>query len=574
MTKKFDKSSRNYTIEDLEALLDKLPYQVWLKDKDGKHIYINKLGAENIGLSKEDIIGKSDYEIRDYNMAKKCAETDKELIDNNHDIYKEEHSNINGQDIWYKVHKFILNRNTTKEDIICGIAEEVSLDRNLQLKLESNLLKYLDKSRNEDDSKKYLHSILASLKKVLNCKNIDIFIYNENEKSFKLYISENKEESNFKENLDLYINQKIEDKLYSNDIDYNSYSEIYDKIIQLQQNNVKDNFKIKRIKLADKLFGLICISYNKDIEINSKDDSFLDEILSKIGIIIKQIENKGEIASISKKKDELESIVQLESIKTEFFANVSHEFRTPVNIILSIVQLLNLHIKDININIDSQKYTEYLNILKQNSYRLLRLVNNIIDTANINNNVCNLKLGNYNIIRIVENITMSTVKYANEKKRNIIFDTDQEEVMLACDPEKIERIVLNLISNAIKFSDYNTDIEIKINTRLDLNRVFISIKNYGKTIEKDDRERIFGTFTQTDDLLIRKSEGSGIGLFLVRKFVEMHGGKIYVDDIEDCAQLTFYLPIETIDEEYVYDEIIDVDDLGEKCNIEFSDIYA
>ena len=169
---------------------------------------------------------------------------------------------------------------------------------------------------------------------------------------------------------------------------------------------------------------------------------------------------------------------------------------------------------------------------------------------------------------------MSTVKYANEKKRNIIFDTDQEEVILACDPEKIERIVLNLISNAIKFSDYNTDIEIKINTRLDLNRVFVSIKNYGKTIEKDDRERIFGTFTQTDDLLIRKSEGSGIGLFLVRKFVEMHRGKIYVDDIEDCAQLTFYLPIETIDEEYVYDEIIDVDDLVEKCNIEFSDIYA
>ena len=70
MTKKFDKSPRNYTIEDLEALLDKLPYQVWLKDKEGKHIYINKLGAENIGLSKEDIIGKSDYEIRDYNMAK------------------------------------------------------------------------------------------------------------------------------------------------------------------------------------------------------------------------------------------------------------------------------------------------------------------------------------------------------------------------------------------------------------------------------------------------------------------------------------------------------------------------
>ena len=154
MDNKFDKSCRNYTIEDLEDILDKLPYQVWLKDKDGKHIYINKLGADKIGLSKMDIIGKSDYEIRDYDIAKKCAETDKSLIDNNHDIYNEEHSKIDGRDIWYKVHKFILNREETKQNIICGIAEEVSLERSIELKLENNLLEYLDKSKDEEDSKK------------------------------------------------------------------------------------------------------------------------------------------------------------------------------------------------------------------------------------------------------------------------------------------------------------------------------------------------------------------------------------------------------------------------------------
>ena len=89
-----------------------------------------------------------------------------------------------------------------------------------------------------------------------------------------------------------------------------------------------------------------------------------------------------------------------------------------------------------------------------------------------------------NFVSIIENVTMSTVRYANEKKRNIVFDTDQEEVILSCDPDKIERIVLNLISNAIKFSHCDTDIEIKINTSLDSNRVFISVKNYGETIEQ------------------------------------------------------------------------------------------
>lgn len=574
MNNKLDKSVRNYTIEDLEGILDKLPYYVWLKDKEGKLIYINKSGAENIGLAKEDIIGRSDYELLDYNMAKKCDETDTSLMENNNDIYNEEYINIDGQDKVYKVHKYILNRDTTKENILCGMAEEISLNRNLQLKLESNLLKYLDKSKEEDDPKKYIHSSLVNLKKVIKCNNIDILLYNENEKAFKLYISENKDKSIFKDKLPLFINKTIENKLYSKDIDCNRYSEIYDKIIGLQENNIEENLKIKHIKLAGKLFGLICISYNKDIDINSKDDSFLDEILNKISIIIKQIENKDEIVSIRKKEDELKSIIELESIKTDFFANVSHEFRTPVNIILSIVQLLNSYSNDIKINIKNEKYREYLDILKQNSYRLLRLVNNIIDTAKINNNLHNLKLKNNNIIKIVEDVAMSTVVYANEKKRNIIFDTDEEEVILACDKEKIERIILNLISNAIKFSNINTDIEIKINTRIDLNKVFISIKNYGECIEKCNREKVFGKCTQIDDLFIRRNEGCGIGLFLVRKFVEMHSGKIYIDDIEDATQLTFYLPINTIDKEYNSNEIINENDISEKCNIEFSDIYS
>ena len=275
---------------------------------------------------------------------------------------------------------------------------------------------------------------------------------------------------------------------------------------------------------------------------------------------------------VEEEKKKLEEAIQLESIRNEFLGNISHEFKTPLNIILGIVQLINKNI-DLD-NINKENLIRHVGIMKQNSYRLLRLVNNLIDISRIDIGYYNLQLSNYDMVKVIKDITLSISEYVKHKKINLSFNTDLEEVILACDPEKIERIVLNLISNAIKFSDYNTDIEIKINTRLDLNRVFVSIKNYGKTIEKDDRERIFGTFTQTDDLLIRKSEGSGIGLFLVRKFVEMHRGKIYVDDIEDCAQLTFYLPIETIDEEYVYDEIIDVDDLVEKCNIEFSDIYA
>ena len=133
--------------------------------------------------------------------------------------------------------------------------------------------------------------------------------------------------------------------------------------------------------------------------------------------------------------------------------------------------------------------------------------------------------------------------------------------------------MLNLISNAIKFSQLHTDIEIKIKRNVDLNRVYISVKNYGSNIEFKDREKIFERFYRVDNSLNRKNEGCGIGLFLCRKFIEMHGGEIFLDNIDNGTQFSFYLPI-NITEEKINNPIIQKDSLIEKCNIEFSDIYT
>ena len=145
-----EKITRNYTIEDLEELLDKLPYQIWLKNDQKRYIYINKLGAEKLGLSKEQIIGKSDYEFREYDIAKECDKTDIEVIEKKADIYNEEYSKIDDNEIWHKVYKFILHKENKKE-IIGGVAREISLDKNVQLEIESNLMSYL----NIDEEKRY-----------------------------------------------------------------------------------------------------------------------------------------------------------------------------------------------------------------------------------------------------------------------------------------------------------------------------------------------------------------------------------------------------------------------------------
>ena len=564
----YDKQ-RKYTIEDLEEILDKLPYQIWLKDSDGKHIYINKLGAENIGLPKESIIGKTDFEIRDYDMAENCVKTDKILIDKNHHIYNEEYTNIDGQEVCYKVSKFKLERDNNKNYILGGIAEDISLDKNIQLKLENNLLGYLDKDTIEYDSNGFLNSIIENLKKTIYCKEVEAFVYNEDEKNFTSYFSSNEKNRIFDENLEIYINEKIENKLLSNEFQKDRYDDIYDRIVKYQRYNIEDELKIKHIKLSNKLIGLVFIFYDKNNKEVCMDEAFLEQILTKIAIILKQIKNKYDILSIKEEKKKLEDIIELECIKSDFFDRISHEFRTPINIILSVIQLLLSNNNEIN---NKLNYKSYLPILKQNSYRLLRLVNNSIDAARLSNNFYDLKLKNYNIISVVEDITMYALRCLKETKRNIIFDTDEEEVILACDLDKIEKIILNLISNAIKFSETNTDINVNIRTDLKSEKVFISIRNYGQVIKKEDREIIFGKCTQIDDLLIRRSEGSGVGLFLVRKFAEIHNGGIYIDDLDECTQFTLYLPITCVEKEGVY-EREDDDLLIEKCNIEFSDIY-
>ena len=560
-----EKIIRNYTIEDLEELLDKLPYQIWLKNDQKRYIYINKLGAEKLGLSKEQIIGKSDYEFREYDIAEKCNETDTEVLEKKVDIYNEEHSKIDDYEIWHKVYKFILNRES-KREIIGGVAREISLDKNLQLEFESNLMSY----SNIDEEKKYnnkkvVHSLLKEIKNIVEYKNISIYLYDKDNEKFKFYLSENEKEN--KLTSDIHINKDIENKLCSKEIIKNKYEEIYNKLEKFK--GEKENLEIRHIELANKLFALVVITYDESENYFSKKDSYLNEILSKIGYIVKQIENNSEIKCISEKKKELEDVIKLESMKVEFLSNMSHEFRTPINIILAITQLLNMH----NKSLSDEIYKEYLNVLKQNSYRLLRLINNIMDITKVNSDSDQLNLVNCNIVSVLEEIVMSTVLYASEKKRNIIFDTDNEEIILACDEDKIERIMLNLISNAIKFSDCDTDIEVKINTNLDLNRVYISIKNYGSNIEFNDREKIFERFHRVDNSLNRKNEGCGIGLFLCRKFIEMHGGEIFLDNIDNGTQFSFYLPI-NITEEKINNPIIQKDSLIERCNIEFSDIYS
>lgn len=298
--------------------------------------------------------------------------------------------------------------------------------------------------------------------------------------------------------------------------------------------------------------------------------------LSKIGyeeLKLKRVSKSLEV-EVLRKSVLLQESNEHNKLKTRLFSIISHELKTPINIIYSSLQLLE-RFGENNPSIFSAKtFFKYSKIMKQNCHRLIRLINNVVDMNKMEMGFFNLHLSNNNVIKVIEDITLSIVEYANLKGINVIFDTEIEEKIIAFDEEKLERIMLNLLSNSIKFNKNGGNIDVSIYDRDEY--ILISVKDTGYGIPKDMLEEIFNTFIQVDDSFRRHAEGSGIGLSLVKSLVEMQGGEITVrSELGIGSEFIIKLPVKVvgIETNLHKHKAADLKYDVEKTKIEFSDIY-
>ncbi|MCG8539084.1 MAG: PAS domain-containing sensor histidine kinase [Clostridia bacterium] len=274
-------------------------------------------------------------------------------------------------------------------------------------------------------------------------------------------------------------------------------------------------------------------------------------------------------------QQELIELKEYDRFKTQFFSTISHELKTPLNIILGIVQLLErtdeLAIKKSN----NSSFEKHVKMMKQNCYRLLRLVNNFIDITKFDSGFMKMNFKNHNIIEVVEDITLSVVDYLKSRDITLIFDTEMEEKIIACDVDKVERVMLNLLSNAVKFTEAGGKISVNIYEGEE--KVIIKIKDTGIGIPKGKIDKIFNRFEQVDSCLRRRQEGSGIGLSLVKSIVEAHDGEISVaSEYGVGSEFTIEIPVRYVNRDTLVKEqlILPVQSNVERINIEFSDIYS
>lgn len=215
-----------------------------------------------------------------------------------------------------------------------------------------------------------------------------------------------------------------------------------------------------------------------------------------------------------------EDLKELDKLKSNFFANISHEIRTPLTLILSPVESV------LQGDYDGKIDNKFFENLQRNAVRLLKLINNLLDFSKIEAGRMNMKIQKIEIVSFIRNYISSVHSAAESKGITMNFVSMSDAIPLLIDIEKLDKIIMNLFSNSLKFTDEGGFITVSL--RDDDEYCYIDFEDSGIGIPSDKLESVFDRFSQVDAGSTRKYEGTGIGLALVKEFVELHGGRISV----------------------------------------------
>jgi signal transduction histidine kinase/ligand-binding sensor domain-containing protein/DNA-binding response OmpR family regulator len=232
---------------------------------------------------------------------------------------------------------------------------------------------------------------------------------------------------------------------------------------------------------------------------------------------------------------EAEKLHEVDEMKSRFFANISHEFRTPLTLIFGPAKDISEKAKDVDIK-------QSAGIIRRNASRLHGLVNQLLDLSKLEAGRMTLEASEQNIIPLLKGLVLSFTSFAERKKITLKLNTVKENIDVYIDKDKVEKIITNILSNAFKFTHEGGKIDFTVEKLI--KEVEIKIIDNGVGIPKERIDKIFDRFYQVDGSHTRESEGTGIGLALTKELVELHKGKIKVESKEgEGTTFTVLLPL-------------------------------
>jgi len=275
---------------------------------------------------------------------------------------------------------------------------------------------------------------------------------------------------------------------------------------------------------------------------------YLIILIGVIFLIFKIASNKSKKhLTFENEQREKERIKEVNEFRTRFFTNISHEFRTPLTLIIEPARLLKQEL------IDSPKLKQNIDIVFENANRLLNLTNQILDFRKTESNKVELKLSKVDIVEMIHRLAGYFDNIAASKSIDYSIDIPVENYYTQIDTDKVEKILNNLLSNAFKYTPKNGWVRLsfsKIESPKEM--IQISISNSGKEIPKDQLSTIFTRFTQLNDDDHSSTLGTGIGLALTKELISIHLGKIKVESSAEKGNcFTFHIPAPKLNAEEV-----------------------
>ena len=260
---------------------------------------------------------------------------------------------------------------------------------------------------------------------------------------------------------------------------------------------------------------------NHKVNVKGKDE--ISEIAKNINYMTEKLyEAKEEERLLEEKKD-------------LFIMNISHDLRTPLTSIIGYIEL----IKKVYLYNEYEKIKEYIDIVCDKSYRLNTLINDFFDYNKINFGKVKLNKIKINLNEFLRQIVTGMITIGKEKNLEISVLLPDDEINIEIDPEQMYRVMENLIMNALKYSDCNT--EIKVGTYEENNNIVIFVENICSKFNKENIKFVFDKFYKGDASRSTKSDGAGLGLAITKSIVKMHGGEIKTEYNENKVRIIIYL---------------------------------
>jgi PAS domain S-box-containing protein len=228
------------------------------------------------------------------------------------------------------------------------------------------------------------------------------------------------------------------------------------------------------------------------------------------------------VLDITERQQAEQAIVQGDRLKSEFLANMSHELRTPLNSILGYTDVLLMGLDG---ELDEEVTTD-LEAIHDNSQHLLKLINDILDLAKIEAGRMTFELGDVNVSNLLSEVAKTSAGLLVNKDVEMVVEADESLPTIVADYHRVYQVITNLVSNAVKFTEKGS---ITLRAFAEGNEMVLQVADTGIGIAPDDLEAIFEEFTQADTSSTRQHEGTGLGLTITRRLVQMHGGAISVE---------------------------------------------